>query len=307
MGIASSDIVIRQLPAPPDLHAGFLFHSPAFHALKPKPQIHFGFWNKEVYQTGISFCLKDNTATSGERATFGSFSFVQLPSKEILWGCIRQMESSLFKRDIKQVVIKHWPSVFLIEDPIPEVLSDIGYNCVSKDTDQYLPINRAEFSDRIRYNELKKLKKCQRNGYQSMQLSTNWLGPVYRLIQASRKRKGYPVTMRFEEVQEAFNHLDNYLLFGAFDGDLLIAAAISIRIRSDILYNLYHADHEDYLTFSPTVLLLKSIYHYAQEIGVSILDLGISSDKGMLNQGLYRFKQNVGCMESPKLTFSKSL
>ena len=110
--------------------------------------------------------------------------------------------------------------------------------------------------------------------------------------------------MSLEQLQTSINAMpEHYLLFGVYDGNKLIAAAVSVRISRDIMYNFYHGDDVSYRSTSPIVMLVAGIYQYCQQKNISILDLGISSVEGQINQGLFDFKKNLGCESSNKYTY----
>ena len=94
-----------------------------------------------------------------------------------------------------------------------------------------------------------------------------------------------------------------YLSKGVMDNDKLIAAAISVRVSKEILYNFYHADEFTYRSSSPMVMLIKEIYEYCQRNKIQILDLGISTKNGLINQGLFNFKKSLGCSVTEKNTY----
>jgi lipid II:glycine glycyltransferase (peptidoglycan interpeptide bridge formation enzyme) len=76
-------------------------------------------------------------------------------------------------------------------------------------------------------------------------------------------------------------------------------------VSSKVLYYYLPADSPKYLEFSPAILIIKSMYEYSQKHCFEILDLGISTYLGERNEGLIRFKKNLGGMESEKNTFIK--
>jgi lipid II:glycine glycyltransferase (peptidoglycan interpeptide bridge formation enzyme) len=78
---------------------------------------------------------------------------------------------------------------------------------------------------------------------------------------------------------------------------------VTIRINENILYTFYLADNEKYLKDSPTTFLLSGIYQYCQQQKIKFLDLGIATEKGVLNEGLARFKQSLGAKISKKKTY----
>ena len=45
---------------------------------------------------------------------------------------------------------------------------------------------------------------------------------------------------------------------------------------------------------------VQTAYKFCQNKGIRVLDLGISSVDGVLNQGLYNFKRRLGAVECPK-------
>lgn len=89
---------------------------------------------------------------------------------------------------------------------------------------------------------------------------------------------------------------------------LNISGDVGSSIKSsEILYNFY-ADHsEAYDHLSPVVLLVKALYEYCQQQGMSLLDYGTSAVDGQLNFGLLNFKLRLRGKPSPKLTFEKIL
>jgi hypothetical protein len=56
------------------------------------------------------------------------------------------------------------------------------------------------------------------------------------------------------------------------------------------------------------VMLINHLYQYSQHEGINVLDLGSSLDANQqLKPSLARFKQNMGAVPSPKLTFEIEL
>ena len=113
--------------------------------------------------------------------------------------------------------------------------------------------------------------------------------------------------MTYDDLYKTISLLaDKYLLFGVFDDKKLIAASVSIRISKSILYNFYHADDFSYRSTSPMVMLIKEIYQYCQQNDIRLLDLGISTETGKINEGLFKFKKALGCSTSEKNTYRLS-
>jgi hypothetical protein len=85
----------------------------------------------------------------------------------------------------------------------------------------------------------------------------------------------------------------------------MIAAAIAIRISSQVL-NLFFIDHDSQFDkLSPPVLLIAALYDYCTMNHIPILDLGTSSLPNGPNIGLLSFKMGMGAQPSVKPTLRK--
>ena len=114
--------------------------------------------------------------------------------------------------------------------------------------------------------------------------------------------------MTLKDIEATFERFpDEYLLFGVFDKNKMVATSVSIKVNSKILYCFYIGDALTYRAYSPVTKLVDGIYRYCQVHYFKLLDLGLSSDKGVLNQGLYAFKKTFGTFDSHKLTYLKQL
>ena len=139
-----------------------------------------------------------------------------------------------------------------------------------------------------------------------IQANIERLGFIFDFVKRSRERKGFPLTLTFEQLKSLFELFPNqFKLFTVYLGDELAAVSVAIHINERILYHFFPADNERLLSFSPSIFLLEGIYNYCREQKMGILDLGIATYHGEPNLGLIRFKKNLGAQESLKLTFEK--
>lgn len=74
----------------------------------------------------------------------------------------------------------------------------------------------------------------------------------------------------------------------------IIAGVVTILVNQHILYTFYWGDNLAYCSHSPVVFLLQEIYEYCQKHQIQLMDLGTSSLNGVINQGSYNFKKNIG-------------
>jgi hypothetical protein len=154
----------------------------------------------------------------------------------------------------------------------------------------------------VRYRQL--LRKSRRMGFCFQEVLAPNLVEIYTFVARSRERKNRVITMNFEQFVRSFNLFsDNYKVFSVYDSCTLIAVAVTIKLNNESLYTFYLADDEMYLKVSPLIYLISGIYEYCQQNKLSILDLGIASEKGILNKGLAFFKEHLGGISTQKNIF----
>ena len=280
------DIKVLEVVTMPSLNGGYIFNSSSFHELKTTTYRFFVLYEKNKVISRISFYCNGSEAVSGQGATFGSFDSDEVLEVEKVVYFIKSFVALLFSSGIKKIGIRLPPSAYPEVGFVEEQLRKENFEISATEVNQQLIISEESFKDRIRYNEKKKLKQSLRAGYVATELGIDSLPEVYQLVANTRNRKGYPISMTYEELLATIIALpSHYLIFGLFDKDVLIAATISIRVADNILYNFYHADKAEYRTHSPLVMLVGTIYKYCQEQRIELLDLGISSNRGELNEG----------------------
>jgi hypothetical protein len=299
-----NSLQVKEVSQMPKIAGGFVFNSPEFLSLKEGETQYFVLFENKSAIARICFVIDKNQAFSGHQATFGSID-ANLPlARETAKYFLEQVIMALEKAGIYEVIIKHWPAVYIGDDNMHKIFGETNFKVISSEVNQHLAVQEEEFKVLISKNERKKLNQCLKQGYTFMQLTLDEFTNIYQLVTETRVRKGYPVSMTHENLYKTIKLMpDKYLLFGLFDGDKLIAASVSIRVSHKILYNFYHADDLNFRTTSPLVMLIQQIYQYCQQNGIEILDLGVSSENGLINQGLFNFKKNLGCVSSEKNTY----
>jgi len=65
------------------------------------------------------------------------------------------------------------------------------------------------------------------------------------------------------------NVRDDFLFFGIFQKNTLMAASISVRVSNRILYDFYHAHSKSADRLSPVVALIDGMYHYCVKTNLS--------------------------------------
>lgn len=268
--------------------------------------------DNQIIKARFSVIINNKIAYSPLRATFGGIEFSEyLPEME-LNDFLQQVLIFLKTKDISEILINSYPEKYLSEQQ-KVVLS----NCFSKSCFQIkftehnyeIDVKDKSFLETITSPRAKQLlRKSLKNSFIfKRELSPNFT-EMHQFIANSRLRKNRPMTMSLEQLTQHFQKFpDNFQVFSVYDTQILMAVGVTIKINQDILYTFYLADHEQYLKISPTIFLLSGIYDFAQKENYKILDLGIATDKGILNEGLAQFKRSLGGKLSEKKTYFRKI
>lgn len=203
----------------------------------------------------------------------------------------------MLKPEIREYEIIFPPEYFL-----PEIFKNQADSCVEifdtkvvNDTNHHVLLK--DFSlNMISKGNRKKLRQFNEASGQVLRGHQVDLESVIDVLEISRKNLGLSLSMSRDQIRKAFRDMPNeYAYFAAVIEDTVVASAITVSLTAEIKYVLYWGDAGDtWKSTSPVVALYSAIVQDAQDNGFSILDLGISSVEGFINDGLKRFKDNLG-------------
>jgi len=153
--------------------------------------------------------------------------------------------------------------------------------------------------------ERKKLRQAREVGFSFVdKLDRTNLELCIQLLIESRSRLGVKLSMSSEEIIKAIELLpESYRMVAVYKDNIIVAAALLVRIDDLVEYVLYWGDSLEFRSFSPTVFLCTKIIEGLKYGDISILDLGISSLRGKENSGLSRFKSNLGAIRTDKACY----
>ena len=266
----------------------------------------------QIIEARFNLILRDKIAYSPLKATFGGIEFQMEILEEDLLEFLSQIIQFLQSLETENILINSYPERYLTE-----YQNKILQNCLSKlnfetkyiDQNYEIAIADKSFYEIAIGSTAKQLLRTYiKKGYVFNQEFNPDFGVIHGFIARSRVRKNRPMTMSLEQLTEHFKKFPkNFQLFFVTHSNVMVAVGITIRINDDILYTFYLADDENYLKNSPITFLLSGIYGYAKQNNYKILDFGIATDKGILNEGLAKFKQRLGAKMSEKKRYSLSI
>lgn len=233
---------------------------------------------------------------SPSRGTFGGF----------LKGELTDMREALNSCELNVVSLAPESHDRFLMHKSVVALNEAGFKVAWHDVNYDLIVNKEPLVKRMVSGHRKKLAKCERASFEARELEETELNKVYTLLWDDRKRKGRRLSMSFDELVKQNSVLpDTCKTFGVFSPfGKLMSAAICFRIKPDVFYIWAWGDTGP-SEYAPTIMLASCIYDYCRDENIKILDAGISTEKGIPNEGLMLFKSNLGFKQSLKITMRK--
>lgn len=123
----------------------------------------------------------------------------------------------------------------------------------------------------------------------------------YDVIKANREWKGYPLRMTADEVVATVKIVPAEFLVMSLGGVDIAAAQVFFPCK-DVAQVIYWGDRPGYEHLRPMNRLPYELF--SRLAGrVRVVDIGPSSEDGVPNAGLCEFKESIGCVCTPKMTF----
>ena len=266
---------------------------------------------KKRIEGKIHFLIKDGKAYSPWQSLFGSFEFSPRLHPNILKDFWQHIEQDLKARQINEVNITHHAGCYapIKASNAHKALESSGFSIKLEAINHHIDIDENPLQSRMHEMEVRRLKKCESNGFEYRQEDLNSSIEIYDFIEQCRKDQGLSVSISKEKFKTYLDQFpQSYQLFSIRDGSKLIAATVAVQVCRRILYNFLPASLAEYNSFSPMVMLLEGMYRHCQERNYELLDLGISTEKdGAHQDSLIAFKEHMGGVASYKYSYQKNL
>jgi hypothetical protein len=250
------------------------------------------------------FYVKEHHALSLPSSPFGSIYSNEVCTVEFISYFIQEIKQSLINKGIRKITIKHYPACYgsRAHDLAYTALSQQDFNVTCTELNQYLEVNTSNKKKLFDHSKLHLIKKCKEAGFTVSISPTFDAEKWFDILVRSRALRKHPMTIDLEGLRSLTKGSPtSYHFFEVKDGDKIISCAVGVEVSEDVLYYYLAADEDDYRNYGPMSLLLDRMYSFAEEKKIKIIDMGISSSNGIVNEGLRWFKKSFGSCEQPKL------
>ncbi|HZF79600.1 MAG TPA: GNAT family N-acetyltransferase [Rubrivivax sp.] len=291
---------------------GCLFQSPAFFRLHA---VQHGVFFEWVQDGRVLACIHFTPGEAGlwrspARGTFAGYAWVDELRPEDLFAFHDAVMARLLALGARRVEILPAP---MAHDPDRfsqqlYLLRSRGFDITQCDLNQSLEVDGRALAERMSYGNVKRLRKCEREGLVTSALPLSDLPEVHATLSANRASKGHAMSMSLAALQDMASALPDALqLFGCRAMGEMAAAAVCVRLSAEVMYVFCWGDRPGYGSLSPVVPVAQAIYAHCQATGVRQLDVGTSTVDREPNFGLLQFKRGLGFGSSLKLRLARDL
>ncbi len=285
-----------------------LFHSAAFNNLNAHKvdKVEYWLYKDNKFRFGIIVGYDGRLIKSPFSSPIGSIEcLTESVDIEKLNLAIREL-CEIISDDIKLIV----PPAFYNENLVNYSLNsffnngfkilyqDINYHFETKDLDHYTSL--------IDRSAKKNLNKSLSFNYEFVlchSLSEKKL--CYEIIKQNRLQRGFPLRLSFNDLTAMENLTQVYYNLLKIDGNI-VASSISYKVSEKYSIVVYWGNLVEYNHLRPMNLLAFNLFHQMKTEGFTHIDIGHSTENGIPNFGLCKFKENIGCKTSLKYTLLKS-
>jgi hypothetical protein len=189
---------------------------------------------------------------------------------------------------------------------LENALHRTGWRLDQADVNHHLVVGPpAQFLAELSETKRKELRRLERSGATTGEAGLEASRTIYDIIAENRESMGYPMTMTWPQVEALAGAFpDRVRFFGVIRDGTILAGAICLRITASYLYVFYWGERPEFRKESPVTLLAYGLVTYAHACGVSVLDIGISTEHSAPNVGLIAFKESLGCRASSQRIYT---
>jgi hypothetical protein len=244
---------------------------------------------------------ESGTAVNGEKLPFAGIEINPALPLQALDYFVGSIKNQLIKQGLTRGIIKLPPSFYnpgkveLLES----ILIGQGFKRSGEMIYHFIPVSDAPFESLVHQMEYRKLKKLSQQGFHPEVFSHKDFNVIFSFVASCRKEKSFGLAIDRKELHSMVRaYPDHYQFFGIYSKNELAAATIFVLPDQAVGYNFLPASSRKYQSYSPMVLLYKTLYEFCQRKGIASLDLGSSMLGHAPNESLITFKEHMGGIRS---------
>lgn len=264
--------------------------------------------DKEKPTLGIVVGLNNRKLYSPFSAPFGGFHFTH-DTIYISTICdfLVQLKEFLIANEFEEIVITLPPCIYhhTINSKIIHCLFQKKFNLEKIDLTSWIDLGKYDnfFNDSSTRNHLNQAIKSNLLFCKISESDISEKKKVYELIRLNRLRNERPIYMSFEDILKVNSvwDIDYFAVYGP--NNELLAGSINYLFHPQIVYGVFWADNELGRSLRAMDFCIYNLSNHYKMKGYKYFDIGISTEQGVPNEGLLRFKETHESTTSLRYTF----
>ena len=293
----------------PGIEVETLFLSRAFNAFQARAQHKRIVTFRTADGAGaLSLAGADGVWTNPVTGAFGGLAARGPVPAVVVLELIQAATAWLRKdADAARAAVRLPPGAFA--DPnagaLENALFQTGWRLDQVDLNHHLPVSAPEtFVRALDETRRKALRRLRRSEAAFVTRPLGDAQRVYDVIARNRAARGVPMTMGWPQVAALAEAFPDHVSFHAAErAGAILAGAVVLRLTAAYRYVFYWGEDPDVRRESPVILLAEGLVELCYREGVSILDIGTSTEASRPNPGLIAFKESLGCLATGKRTY----
>jgi hypothetical protein len=231
------------------------------------------------------------------RATFGGFWIEPNSVFTYTEKTIQQLKN--YSKMSSQIRISFPPEHFHPE-VFQEQISFFTKNCSALIPESNFHIMVHNRNDVSKGNRKRQRQFIERGGSVSQVEKPDWHS-IYKLLVENRLRRGVELSMPWHIFERGLiDRPDAFTIWGATLGSEFVGGALTVEVDSNTLYVLFWGDTLLGRDISVVGSICEKLIEFCTSRNYQVLDLGISSVDGLLDESLANFKVNLGAVQTIK-------
>ncbi len=281
--------------------SAILFKTDAYQQLhKTQGWLHFTYTHRQQLLLSASFHVEDTRATSAPGCPYSGTEIHHPLGYNHFETFLEEIKTHLKRNGITEVTIKQSPSFFFTETAqLEQAFLNTGFS-IKSEINHHIALNEKPVN--IHPMQIRRIRKCKREGFTFQEEKTEH---IYDFIQTCRHQQKLKINIEKDKWQHTMQKLGkHYRCFTVKSAEgRLAAATVIILVNSKVVYNYLPAFDRAFSTYSPLALLTFELCNVLRHENFQWLDLGISSQEGIPQQGLVTFKERMGGLFSLRNTY----
>ena len=268
--------------------------------------VHYLILKDSKVRAGIILGEREDGLYSPFSAPFGGLSIKTDEKLELITNAVGTLKK--YAEALNKTIKITLPPAIYNETAVTKIAAAMlstGAKITHSDINYHYELSRfPNYENHLSRNARKNFRNAMANDWEFAVLdnSDESISTAYNIIKANRESHGYPLRMSLQSVLDTAKVIPADFMVLRLNGETIAAAQV-FHVVNGIAQVIYWGDAPGYSELRPMNWFTYKIFEHYHNLGLRVLDIGPSSEKGIPSFGLCDFKEGIGCIPTLKHSF----